>query len=133
MGVALRTVAHNEKTKEAVGAVGAGSRDDVHNIIGAALFALGHGAKGLWINLAAIQWFRSHFFEKVRSALQEPDWHDHWRREKVYMLSFAEAMGQRAAKLAAEEGRLCITRQDLESAMAKTRGRTPVAGRWRPI
>jgi hypothetical protein len=120
----------DEKTKVASGT---GCPDDVHNIIGAALFALGHGAKGVWINLPAIQSFRSQFTDKVRSALDHPNWQSNWQKEKVYMLAHAEAMGQRAARLAAEDGRAFITKQDIETAMLKVRGRMPVAGRWCPM
>jgi histone H3/H4 len=107
--------------------------DDVHNIIGAALFALGHGAKGVWINLPAIQKFRSQFVDRVRSALEEPNWQANWQKEKVYLLAQAEAMGQRAARLAAEDGRAFITPQDIETAMMKVRSRMPIAGRWCPL
>lgn len=107
--------------------------DDLHNIIGAALFALGHGAKGIWINLPAIQKFRSQFTDKVQSALDEPNWQANWQKEKVYLLAHAEAMGQRAARLAAEDGRAFITTEDIEMAMMKVRGRLPVAGRWCPL
>ncbi len=119
----------NEKTKVSPAT---GCPDDVHNIVGAALFALGHGAKGVWINLPAVQSFRSQFTNKVRSALDEPNWQTNWQREKVYMLAHAEAMGQRAARLAAEDGRAFITKEDIEAAMMKVRGRMPVAGRWCP-
>jgi histone H3/H4 len=107
--------------------------DDLHNIIGAALFALGHGAKGIWINLPAIQKFRSQFTDKVQSALDEPNWQANWQKEKVYLLAHAEAMGQRAARLAAQDGRAFITTEDIEMAMMKVRGRMPVAGRWCPL
>jgi histone H3/H4 len=107
--------------------------EDVHNIIGAALFALGHGAKGLWINLPAIQSFRNRFADRVRNAVRQPNWRANWQRENGYLLAHAEAMGQRAARLAAQDGRAFITEQDLEEAMMKVRGRMPIAGRWSPL
>jgi histone H3/H4 len=110
-----------------------GYPEDVHNIIGAALFALGHGAQGIWINLPAIQSFRRRFAERVRSAVKEPDWRAHWQRENVYLLAHAEAMGERAAELATMDGRAFITEQDIEEAMMKVRGRLPIAGRWCPL
>jgi hypothetical protein len=110
-----------------------GYSEDVHNIIGAALFALGHGAKGVWINLPAIQSFRRRFADRIRSALRQPNWRANWHRENVYLLAHAEAMGQRAAQLAAMDGRSFITEQDLEEAMMKVRGRLPIAGRWSPL
>lgn len=110
-----------------------GYAEDVHNIIGAALFALGHGAKGIWINLPAIQSFRHRFADKVRLAVKQPNWRAHWHRENVYLLAHAEAIGERAAQLAAMDGRAFITEQDIEEAMMKVRGRLPIAGRWCPL
>ena len=119
---------HHEKKE-----TGAGFPEDVQNIMGAAaLFAMGHGARGVWINLHAVESFRGRFLDKIRSALQEPDWRSHWREEEVYLMAQAEAMGQRAALLAAEEGRTSITEQDVDAAMAKVRGHLPMAGRWCP-
>ena len=123
----MAAMEHHEK-KEA----GPGSPEDVQNIMGAALFAIGHGARGVWINLRAVETLRGRFLDKIRSALQEPDWRSHWREEEVYLMAQAEAMGQRAALLAAEEGRTSITEQDVDQAMAKVRGHLPVAGRWCP-
>jgi histone H3/H4 len=51
----------------------------------------------------------------------------------VYLLAHAEAMGQRAARLAAQDGRAFITERDLEEAMMKVRGHMPIAGRWSPL
>ena len=113
--------------------LGAGSAEDVHNIVGAALFALGQGAKGVCINLSAVEAFRGQFSNQVRCALEEPNWRDHWQQEKVYLLAVAEEMGRKAAKLAAQERRRFITQQDLDAAMAKSRGHLPVAGRWCPV
>jgi len=122
-----------QRVEKAKVAVRASYPEDVHNIIGAALFALGHGAKGVWINLPAIQTFRSQFADKVSSALEEPNWQANWQKEKVYLLAHAEAMGERAARLAAEDGRAFITTLDIEMAMMKVRGRMPIAGRWCPL
>ncbi len=119
---------HDEKTK-----TGAGSPEDAENIVGAALFAVGRGARGVWISLPAIQTCRDQFIDKVRPALQEPDWHDHWRREKAYVMAYAAAMGQRAGLLAKEDFRTLITKEDIETAMRKVRGRLPIAGRWCPL
>ena len=106
---------------------------DVENILGVALFALGHGAKGLGINLQAVEFFRRQFARKICSAVQVSDWRHKWRDEEAYLVFSAGAMGQRAARLAAEEGRAFITKQDLEVAMTKLRGHLPVAGRWCPF
>ena len=108
------------------------SFEDAQNIMGTALFALGKGAKGTGITLPAVETFRSQFIGKIRSALQDPDWPDHWRQEQVYLLAHAEAMGRRAALLAADEGRTVITQQDIEAARMKVRGHLPIAGRWCP-
>jgi hypothetical protein len=109
------------------------SHNDVENVIGAALFAVGRGARGLWINLAAVQFLRRRFRPRVAAAVEAPDWRDRWRDEQPYLLAQAEAMGRHAARLAKEEDRLCITSADLEMAMAKLRGSLPVAGRWCPF
>jgi hypothetical protein len=111
---------------------GPGSLEDVHNITGAALFALGHGAKGVWINLPAIESFRNQFADRITTVVQEPDWRYNWHNERVYFLAYAEAMGRRAARLAAQEGRAFITKQDLDIALMKARGYMPIAGRWCP-
>jgi hypothetical protein len=106
--------------------------DDVENIVGAALFALGRGARGARINLSAVESFRRRFAEKIAPALQEPDWQANWQQEEAYLLAHVGAVGGRAARLAFEEGRACITRQDLELALTKVRGHVPIAGRWCP-
>ena len=113
--------------------LGAGSSEDVHNIVGAALFALGQGAKGALIQLSAVEAFRGQFTEQVRTAIEQPDWRAHWQQEEVYLVAVASEMGRKAARLAAEERRRFITPQDLDRAMAKSRGHLPVAGRWCPV
>jgi hypothetical protein len=109
------------------------SHNDVENVIGAALFAVGRGARGLWIDLAAVQFLRRRFMPRVSAAVQAPDWRDRWRDEQPYLLAQAEALGRHAARLAKEEDRVCITSADLEVAIAKVRGNLPVAGRWCPF
>lgn len=106
---------------------------DVENVLGVALFALGHGARGHRIDLQAVEFFRRQFARKICSAVQVSDWRHKWRDEEAYLVFSAGAMGQRAARLAAEEGRAFITKQDLEVAMTKLRGHLPVAGRWCPF
>lgn len=113
--------------------VGAGCPEDVHNIIGAALFALGSGARSAWIDLPAIESFRSRFREQIRTAVQDADWRSNWREEEAYLLAQVVNVGRRAARFAAEEGRALITKQDLELAMTKVRGQLPIAGRWCPV
>ena len=107
-------------------------QDDVENILGIAVFALGHGARGLRIDLAAIESFRRQFGAKIRDAVQEPNWHAKWRNEEAYLTSVAAAVGERAARLAGEEGRAVIHKQDVDLALVKLRGHLPVAGRWCP-
>ena len=121
-----------QRVAKAKVSAGAPCPEDVHNIVGAALFALGQGAGGVCINLPAVQSFRTQLTGKVRSAIEEPNWQANWQREKAYVLAHAEAMGERAARLAAEDGRAVITQQDIETAIIKVRGRMPVAGRWCP-
>ena len=112
---------------------GTGSPSDAEHIVGAALDAFGHGAGNVRVAPAAIESFRKQFIRKIFLALEEPDWHENWRREKVYLLAYAEAMGRRAAALAAAEGRPFITHQDVDSATTKLRGYMPIAGRWCPF
>lgn len=110
--------------------VGAGCREDVENIVGAALFALGHGAKGLGVTLTAVEHFRAQIVGQVTAAVQDPQWRTYWQEEQVYVAAQAEAVGRHAARLAAEEGRTVITKADLTAALMKTRGHLPIGGRW---
>lgn len=107
--------------------------EDAESIVGAALFGLGRGARNVWISLPATDHFRRQFSDRICVALEEPDWHAKWCQEKVYVLAHTAAMGQRAARLAAADGRTVITKQDIETAMMKVRGHLPVAGRWCPL
>ena len=103
---------------------------DVENILGVALFALGHGAKGLGINLQAVEFFRRQFARKIHSAVRVPEWRQRWRDDEAYLVFSAEAMGQRAARLAAQDGRTFITKEDLEAATTKLRSDPSFGGRW---
>lgn len=113
--------------------IGAGCPEDVHNIIGAALFALGSGARGVWIDLAAIESFRNRFKAQVLGAVGDADWRSNWREEEGYLLAQVVYVGRIAAQFAVEEGRALITKQDLELALTKARGQMPIAGRWCPV
>jgi histone H3/H4 len=113
--------------------VGAGCPEDVENIMGAALFALGRGAKRAWVTLPAIEAFRRQFTEKIGAAIQDADWRSNWREEQAYLLALVEAVGLRAARSAAEDGRTFITTQDLDLAMLKVQGHLPIARRWCPL
>ena len=112
---------------------GAGSPADAEHIVGAALDAFGHGAGHCRVLPPAVESFRRQFIRKISLALEKPGWHDDWRRERVYLLAYAEAMGRRAAALAAAEGRPFITHQDVDSATTTLRGYMPIAGRWCPL
>jgi histone H3/H4 len=112
---------------------GTGSPADAEHIVGAALSAFGQGAGDVRMSPPAIESFRNQFIHKICLALEKPGWQADWRREKAYLLAYAEAMGQRAAELAAEEGRPFITHQDVTFATTKLRGYMPVAGRWCPL
>jgi hypothetical protein len=109
------------------------STDGVEQILGAALVAFGQGAGRARLEPLAIECFRSQCAEKVRVAVGQPNWHADWRREKVYLLAWAEAAGRRSARLAAEDGRTMIVGQDVERARMKLRGYMPVASRWCPM
>jgi hypothetical protein len=111
---------------------GAGSKD-LHNVVGAALFALGTGARGVAIDLAAVDTFRTRFRVQMRAALRDDNWLNNWRQEEAYLLAQVAAVGKRAAQFATEEGRTRISKQDLELAMIKVRGHLPMAGRWCPV
>jgi hypothetical protein len=113
--------------------VGPDCSDDVHNIVGAALFALGTGARGARIDLSAIESFRARFKEQIQAALEDADWPSNWRQEEGYLIAYVSAVGARAARFAAEERRSFITTQDLDLAMLKLRGHLPIAGRWCPV
>jgi histone H3/H4 len=105
----------------------------VETVLGAALFAAGRGAKGLRIDLDAVQLLRQRFQPLVRAAVDDPDWYRKWLEEQPYVVVQAEAMGRTAAQLAAQDGRVRISGRDVEIAMLKLRGRLPIAGRWCPF
>jgi hypothetical protein len=107
--------------------------NDAENIFGAALFAVGRGAKGLWIDLAAVQFLRRQFATRIGPAVQEPDWRDKWRDEHPYLFAQAEALGRHAARSAKQDGRAFIAGCDLAAAIGKVRGHLPMAGRWCPF
>jgi hypothetical protein len=111
---------------------GPGSSADAQTIIDTALSAVARGASGVRIDLPATESVHEKFLPKIYCALEKPDWHADWEREHVYLLAYAEAMGRRAARLAAEDGRTVITRQDIDAASIKMRGYMPIAGRWCP-
>lgn len=110
-----------------------GSPAAAEQIIGAALAAFGQGAGQIGMNPTAVESFRQQFIPKICSALEQPDWHEDWQREQVYLLAFAAAMGARARILAAEDRRSEITAQDIHAATMKLRGYMPIAGRWCPL
>jgi hypothetical protein len=109
------------------------SQHAMEALLGATLFAVGQGARGLHIDLTAVDLIRSRFASKFRTAVEDPSWRTKWQAEHRYLLVQAEAMGQCAARLAAQERRSVITPADVEMAMLKLRGRLPVAGRWCPF
>jgi histone H3/H4 len=51
----------------------------------------------------------------------------------VYLLAYAEALGQRAKLLAVEDRRTVIMPEDVDAASTKLRGYMPIAGRWCPL
>ena len=109
-----------------------GSTGDAEPIVRAALSAFGQGAGRVQIDPAAIHSFRSHFIPRICAALEQPCWAEAWRRERPYVVAYAEAMGRRAAKLAADDRRACIAPHDVDEARLKLCGYLPVAGRWCP-
>ncbi len=107
--------------------------NDIEDIFGAALFAVRRGAKGLWIDLAAVQFLRRQFVARIGPAVEAPDWRDKWRNEHPYLFAQAEALGRHAARLAKEDGRAFIAGCDVAAAIGKVRGHLPMAGRWCPF
>jgi hypothetical protein len=105
---------------------------DVQMILDTALSAVARGAKGARIDPSATVSVQERFLPKVRPALEKSDWRSDWRREQVYVRAFAEALGRRAAILAAWDRRTLITRQDIDDAARKMCGYMPIAGRWCP-
>jgi hypothetical protein len=107
--------------------------DAAEHIIESALAAFARGAGRVPIAAPAASSFRDQFLPRVHAALEQADWHDVWQREEVYVLAVAEAMGERARRLAADDRRTYITPQDVGEAMRKIRGFMPIAGRWCPL
>jgi hypothetical protein len=106
---------------------------DIEAVLGAALHAVGRGANGMAMEPGAVDVLRRRFGTKIQTAMEDPWWGERWQAEQCYVLVQAEAMGQCAARLAADERRAVITPGDVETAMMKLRGRLPIAGRWCPF
>jgi hypothetical protein len=106
---------------------------DIEIVLGVALFAVGRGAKGVCIDLAAVQFLRRQFMARIGPAVEAPDWRDKWRHEEAYLVAQAEALGRHAARLAKQEGRGFIAGCDVAAAIPKVRGHLPMAGRWCPF
>lgn len=123
-----------KRSDEACGAApaGAGLIRDAQTIIDTALSAVARGAKGARMDESATESVHERFLREVRPALEKPDWRSDWQREKVYVRAFAEALGRRAAILAALDRRTVITGRDIDDAVMKMCGYMPVAGRWCP-
>jgi hypothetical protein len=107
-------------------------RDGAESILGVAVVAFVEGAGHVSLEASAIDCFRGQCAEIIRAAVGSPSWHAAWRREKVYLLAWAEAAGRRAAQLAVDDGRTVIAGQDVHDARIKMRGYMPVSGRWCP-
>jgi hypothetical protein len=110
-----------------------GSLADAEQIVGAAVAAFGQGARSIAVAPPAVETLRRQFIPQISSALQSPDWHDDWQRERVYVVAYAEALGRRARLLAADDRRAVIMPQDVAAASTAMRGYMPIAGRWCPV
>jgi hypothetical protein len=106
---------------------------DAEQIVCAAVTAFGRGAKSMRVAPPAVESVRRKFIPSISSALESPDWQADWRREQVYLRAYAEALGQRARTLAAEDRRTIILPADIDAATTKMRGYMPIAGRWCPV
>lgn len=111
--------------------VGTGS-EGAEMIFETALCAVARGARGVRMHPSATEGVRAQFFPKIRVALEKVDWPVDWDREKAYLRAYAEEMGRRGARLAAEDRRTFITRHDIETAAVTMTGYMPIAGRWCP-
>jgi hypothetical protein len=110
-----------------------GSNGDCELIVGTALDAFGQGAGHLGISPGAVESLRQQFISQIRSALEQPEWHENWQREHVYVIAYAKALGERAKAVAADDRRRIIMPEDVHDATAKLRGYLPIAGRWCPV
>ena len=105
---------------------------DAEAIVREAFAAFGRGVGRVRVHPTAIETFRGYFIPRICAALEQPDWREAWRREKAYVIAYAETMGRRAAKLAAADRRGYLVPGDVHDARAKMLGYMPVAGRWCP-
>jgi hypothetical protein len=110
-----------------------GTLADAEQIVCAAVTAFGKGARSMAVAAPAVESVRRKFIPKISSALESPEWHAHWQREQVYLMAYAEALGQRARALAAEDRRTVIMPADIDEATTRLRGYMPIAGRWCPV
>jgi hypothetical protein len=110
-----------------------GTLADAEEIVGAALSAFGQGAGRINLDPPALDSLRQQFIPKISSALEGSEWREHWDRERVYLVAYAEALGQHARTLANEDRRTIIVPEDIHHAATKLRGWMPVAGRWCPL
>jgi hypothetical protein len=110
-----------------------GTLADAERIVCAAVTAFGKGAQSMLVAPPAVESVRRTFMPTISSALESPDWRADWRREQVYVRAYAEALGQRAKALAAEDNRQVIVPADIDEATTKMRGYMPIAGRWCPV
>lgn len=95
--------------------------------------AFGQGARSLVVAPPAVETLRRQFIPQISSALRSLGWREDWQRERVYVVAYAEALGQRAKALAAEDRRAVIMPQDVDTATIKLRGYMPIAARWCPL
>jgi len=110
-----------------------GTVGDAEQIVCAAVTAFGRGAKSMRVAPPAVEAVRRKFIPKISSALENPEWQAAWQREQVYLRAYAEALGQRAKALAAEDKRNTIMPADIDAATTTLRGYMPIAGRWCPV
>ena len=109
-----------------------GTLEDAEQIVCAAVSAFGKGTKSMAVAAPTVESVRGKFIPKISSALEGPDWHADWQREQGYLVAYAEALGQHAKALAAEDRRKIIMPADIDAATIKLLGYLPIAGRWCP-
>jgi hypothetical protein len=110
-----------------------GTLADAEHIVCTAVTAFGRGAKSMVVAPPAVESVRDTFMPAIAAALERRDWRADWQREQVYLRAYAEALGQRAKALAAEDKRQIIMPADIDAATTKMRGYMPIAGRWCPV
>lgn len=98
---------------------GAGTRDDVEDIMGLFLMTFGQGVGPLHVRLTVARAIRAHLTPSITRSLQDPDWHANWKREAATVLGWMAAVGRLSAQIAMEpkDRRTVVNPSDFKVAM----------------